>query len=242
MQYCISLNKNKHAWSDILKYIKSFGFDDIEIFKAVDGSALDYEMKHMLTPWTYYMITQKIPRKYHSQLPSKGAIGCYLSHVSIWQELVNSREEYAIIFEDDIVFTKTFNSEQIELPPDFDIYFLGVSWEESKTQSELTYRKINSQFFGTHGYIITRQCAMKLLQFAFPIEIQIDAFIYVMMMRLNLAIYVSNNNICSQKHHQSNIQTMCLMCYPYSGNNIIMYFFLMLITVVCFIWLLKLKE
>lgn len=242
MQRCISLERNKHAWSDILKYIKSFGFNDVEIFKAVDGSKIESEMENLLSPWSYHVITQKIPRKYHAQLPSKGAVGCYLSHIEIWQELVNSKEEYAVIFEDDIVFEKTFNSDQIELPPDFDMYFLGVSWEESKSQSKLSYRKIKSQFFGTHGYIITRQCAMRLLQFALPIEIQIDAFIYMMMSRLNLIVYVSNDNICSQKQHMSNIQTLCLLCYPYSGNNMILYFCLVLVLSICFIWLLKLKE
>lgn len=243
--YCISLEKNKHNWDDIIRSLKRVGFPNTQIFQAINGRELDEQYKQsIVSVWTYYFLQHKLPRRYHAQPTTWGAIGCYLSHVSLWYKLIQSNAEYMIIFEDDVQFNQDFDVSQLVLPPDFDLFFLDVLWEQnpSKITKDKPYREIQSAFFGTHAYIITRKCAEMLLDFAFPIEIQIDSFIYIIAERLNLKVYVSNKKLCDQGTHQSTIQTgFCMTCYPYIPGNFIFKYLAFGIILLCIIYILKRK-
>jgi GR25 family glycosyltransferase involved in LPS biosynthesis len=85
--YCISLAKNKAKWDDILKYIKSNGFPNCTIFEAVNGTAYSSQnLENMVGVWQRYILKNNLDRTNHEQFNKFGAIGCYLSHVAIWQE------------------------------------------------------------------------------------------------------------------------------------------------------------
>ena len=217
--YCISLQKHKSEWSSILENIKSAGFVNPRIFEAVNGGDLSEETKKdITTPWTYYFLRNKLPRKYHAQPTSWGAIGCSLSHISLWEMLAQSTNEYMIIFEDDIKFNDNFDFSSIVFPDSFDLFFLDILWEERRGMDNETgdYRRIESPFFGMHSYIISRKCAEKLLNYVMPIEVQIDSFVHIMTSRLGLDVFVTNESVCGQKTHASSIQTShCVNCYPY---------------------------
>lgn len=38
--FCISLEKNRHKWNQILDGIKNAGFEDVEIFNAINGNEI----------------------------------------------------------------------------------------------------------------------------------------------------------------------------------------------------------
>ena len=216
---CISLSKNKAEWPEITKRISDAGFPNVTIFPAVNGYELSHKEKlEIVTPWNFYYLENKLPRKYHSQLTTWGAVGCYLSHATLGDKLVKSDKEGMTIFEDDVKFK---GSPKVVTPPKtFDMFFLDVLWEENPTTPRKgDFRPITSLFFGMHAYIIHRDCAAKLLAIAFPIEIQIDSFIHVAQQRFGLELYASNLEICTQREHESSIQTLCTMCYPYIGHN-----------------------
>lgn len=59
----------------------------VEFVDAVEGSALD-----------------RVPYPMANGL-SNGEVGCYLSHVEVWQRLSESQHDAALVLEDDVLFT-----------------------------------------------------------------------------------------------------------------------------------------
>ena len=117
--YCISLEKYNDNWPRILGRLKEVGFTNAQIFPAVIGSnfknlnspeVLKYgPPENFISIWTLYTLKNNIPRKCHEQIPRWGGIGCTLSHITLWETLLNSKNDRMLIFEDDIgKFTKNF--------------------------------------------------------------------------------------------------------------------------------------
>ena len=105
--FCISLEKNKDKWGEIIDKIHKVGFDDVDIFPGVNGKEIGELSKgnpvsektkkivdslggisNLLSPWVRYFLTKGFNRKDHSQIPSWGGVGCYLSHVLIWMKMI----------------------------------------------------------------------------------------------------------------------------------------------------------
>ena len=111
---------------------------------------------------------------------TKGEIGCALSHLSIYREIVDKNIERAIIFEDDIVIQDGFLNliESVNnFPKNWECILLGhyrFSFRKLETASSLWKRvQINQRYeivrlmehaFGAHGYLINKQGAIKLIE------------------------------------------------------------------------------
>ncbi|SUT90584.1 glycosyltransferase family 25 protein [Actinobacillus lignieresii] len=109
---------------------------------------------------------------------SNGEKACFMSHIALWEKLVNSEHYYMTIFEDDVVLGK--NAEQL---------FSSYDWLEERFSSNDKFvirletsciavkrydstletvwgRKftlLDSEEFGTAGYILSKQAAIFLL-------------------------------------------------------------------------------
>lgn len=71
-----------------------------KLFEAVDGR-LEYDR----------LIKQADPEAYARNMGSPilpGKLGVYASHTSVWKEFIASEYEYALIFEDDVIFHEDF--------------------------------------------------------------------------------------------------------------------------------------
>ena len=234
--FCISLERKKENWSNLISYFKKNNVNDISIFPAIDGKQITSyfqndmtnvspEMKNliesfggetMLTTWALYHLLYKTNRRDHVQLGSFGAIGCYLSHVLLWKKMIDENLPCLLIFEDDATFTNDFSlkiDKVIDnLPSDADILFLGVNANFNPQPYNNDFTIIGGQFFGTHGYIISNNGAKKMFQYLFPIEIQIDAFMSYQNIFKRLRLYVLKESICTQSEHSSSIQSNCYIC------------------------------
>ena len=62
---------------------------------AVDGITLDKEYVNSITAPIDHPLKVSCPAELVI-----GEIGCYLSHIKCWQELLNSNEKWALIMED----------------------------------------------------------------------------------------------------------------------------------------------
>lgn len=109
-------------------------------------------------------------------LLSPGEIACLASHVALWKKLLESKEQYSIIFEDDIFFGEKvadFLYEIIEDLQGLDLIKLETFQEKvllGKLRKSFLNRHLydlHSNHSGTAGYIITRSGAAKLLQYLF---------------------------------------------------------------------------
>lgn len=153
---------------------------DIKKFSAIRGDSLDSTIlsnKKLLTTGALYDITIPLHRRTHQELGSKNAIGCYLSHTTLWKKLLDSDKEGFFIFETDAICTKSvveYTKNFLDNYKDGHILFFSIS-NEGRAKNHI--EKINDKFYGMFSYFITRKGAEVLLKYAFPIEQQIDAML-----------------------------------------------------------------
>lgn len=109
-------------------------------------------------------------------------IGCYDSHYKIWQELVASDDEMWCVLEDDVELGEGFVGalDAIAAAP-FCIGILRLcdaggedSWEVATLQDGSVVKDHRKQPFGTQGYVIHRDAARTLLEYAHPIVYTVD--------------------------------------------------------------------
>ena len=152
--YCISLKKNQSNWPSILDNIHKNGFPSCTIFEGIDGSLYKNKLPQIVGVWEEYILKNGVQRTNHEQFSSLGAIGCYMSHVTIWKDAIENQYQKVLIFEDDIAFDGNFTEKIIErynyIPENYDLLFLDVAKCFSSTIVNTYFNRINELFFGMH--------------------------------------------------------------------------------------------
>ena len=189
-----SINDIKHAFyinlesrSDRKQHIediaKKFDIKNITRIPAISIKSLDDVIKYkgIIDTNSYNMLVkQNITRNrlHHSDL-TNGSVGCFLSHLQCYKNIVNNNIPYAFIMEDDLEINCDKNTyykilSDIDIPEDADIILLfGLIIEKDKDITD-KLKKIN--FFNCLTfYFITNKGARKLLENLKPIKMQIDA-------------------------------------------------------------------
>ena len=135
---------------------------------------------------------EALSKKEFGRSLSRGELGCALSHISIYQKMIDEDIEIAIVLEDDVEIDNgihMFISAVDALPRNLDVLLLGY-YSETATE-RLTMRSfrgnqpITSNYqavrlvemaFGTHGYMINLRGAKKLVQVLNKIVKPIDHY------------------------------------------------------------------
>jgi GR25 family glycosyltransferase involved in LPS biosynthesis len=160
--YVVNLERRPERLEHAKKEME-FAKIPFEVFKAVDGGALDLKI-----PW--------IPRL------TPGMLGCFESHFRIISEAVAKGYESICVFEDDVVFAPGFTEYMEEaiksLPTDWQFCYLGCTEYGGIKDYK---KKINDHWvipkcaWGTQGYMIRTKEALQLLQKRLEaVEMQID--------------------------------------------------------------------
>lgn len=194
---------------------------EIRKFNAVKGSELGslLEDKDTLTVGALYDVVVPNYRRTHAELGTKNAIGCYMSHTTLWKQLLASDKEGFFIFESDAICTKDANifektKEFLEKPDGHILFFGDFNAVKSKEM-----KKVKDRFYGMHAYYITRKGAEMCLKYAFPIEQQIDSYLSDLLLlsqNTNVNIPAINFyivNLCAQYNKDgSSIQLKRVLC------------------------------
>src|SRR5207248_471992 len=124
----------------------------------------------------------RINKRHTNRQLTKGAIGCYLSHLFIYNIIIKNNIQFALIFEDDCNipdsnddFWKKMNI--IKIPDDTDIFLFDAyihEYDIEKYPNNFSNKVLF--FYGVYFYLITLQGAYKFLKYALPIKYQIDNF------------------------------------------------------------------
>ena len=152
--FLLNLDRCIDRWPTMKQRIEAAGFKPQRI-SAIDGisgkcrSLCDQLMEG---------------RPYEYAFEFDGKAGCTLSHVLLWEAIIQNNIPYASIFEDDVLFHKDWN----KLAPIYyqntnkqtDIIYYGSQDVGSPTDSMITQNPV----FTTHAYLITLQGAKILLQ------------------------------------------------------------------------------
>lgn len=152
----------------------SLPFDRIE---AVDGGTLGEEVINELYDFG--------ESSYHKHMTS-GEIGCYLSHVRVWQKIVDEQLDYAVVLEDDIILQDNIQQgletiQYIEQP--WDLIKLAEAPVKRRAVHQypvsdftlVTYNKVPSR---TCAQVVSLSGAIKLLaaskHISRPVDIELQ--------------------------------------------------------------------
>ena len=191
--YVVNLDSDKKKWEDTTSTLSSLGIKH-ERFPAVYGKKLSPEYIKEITHASVYY-NQINGRSLDQQVPTLGAIGCYLSHVGIWQKLVESDSDMCLVFEDDLA--KTSSLKEVEdfvdtVPKGWDFIYLGYYKPLPSDGYDIrkdNYYKVKGMTYMTHSYLVSKQGATKLLKSALPIFCQIDSHISFLAARGDIEAY-----------------------------------------------------
>lgn len=124
----------------------------------------------------------------HTQMNS-GRIGCFLSHVMLWNHILHSNYDEVLILEDDFIFDVSFDKileHKHEVPIDWDLFFVGYCCETDTKMKSISENIMTGDGICTHGYFINKKCISKLLPMIFPVDLPIDVKMRTLYNKLNV--------------------------------------------------------
>ena len=224
--YVINLKKNTERKENVINLFNKLGgiFNNYVFYEAIIGNELsESQIYEIMSVKSLYTLYKKFTD--HSDIRTKGAIGCYLSHYNIWVDVIKNNYKNVLIFEDDIYSDYDYDkilSYINNVPQDYDIALLGYicfffSLDKRKYEINNYWNSTNSlRIMGMHSYLLSNSGAIKLSKKAFPIEMQVDAYInYICNINPNIKRYISKKNIFLQNilTYSTDIQNFCTVCW-----------------------------
>jgi GR25 family glycosyltransferase involved in LPS biosynthesis len=178
--YLINLNRNQKRLQLFLEQFKAsdLRFKTIKRVPAVDGKQLD--ITQYLSDRAFKEIKSIETTGYrtkHYQL-TRGAVGCYLSHLKTYKQIADSDKEFGLIFEDDVNISRDFyvklNTILKSIPNNWDVLLLGCHCLKCKKHEVHSHVR---KFILLHCYIVKKTAAKELFTMLNqkPIEQQIDS-------------------------------------------------------------------
>jgi len=224
--YIINLERAKERLNKVVSELEKIGgqFSNYTIFKAVDGKTIkNDEIKKLLTLDAQYSFY--INAFNYDQIRSKGEVGCYLSHLGVWKDMVKNNYNNVIILEDDVF--SNMSSNQINknldlLPLDYDVAHLG--WfsryegnyikKSSNWVVPIDDYKRFSMIYGTFSYMLSNKGAQELIANAIPINMQVDSYISVYSsLNKSFKRYLSIIQLFEQGEGMKGMHSDCDKCY-----------------------------
>ena len=200
--YLINMPKNIDRLKNFEQsYANSdMSFKKFNVFPAIIGKELNIIDYVSPKAYTQLLISEKTGTRMHHYDLTRGAVGCYLSHLSIYKKIIENNLNYGIILEDDAIIANDFYKRLLHglnvVPKDWDIFLLGVICLKCDIGKE--YINIE-RFWGTHGYIINNQSAKKLIEYLDkPLSKQIDADMSLLIKKGIINVYAINPIIVAQ--------------------------------------------
>ena len=153
---------------------------------------------------------QKHGLKVQSERMSAGEVACYLSHYCLWQQVIEQKLPYLMVFEDDIYFSKnakTLLNTLDWLPSDFDVIKLETMYESVMIKANTTLQpphklyRMKTKHLGTAGYIISHKGAKNMIELVQKIGINcpVDHFMFDKFLEKNIHnVYQLNPALCIQ--------------------------------------------
>jgi glycosyl transferase family 25 len=165
----INLDKRPERWRDMQIFIQKNPGLDLSRFTAIEPTPkLAREVLH---PRLHQTFLDGWPRYSSDEIKGLGAVGCFLSHKTLWKEFLDSNATIALILEDDL------DSKDAYLLSELVYGFIKkTDWDFALLGWVGTLGDPYQHFTGTHAYMLTKPMAHRLLSFSFPFTQQVDYF------------------------------------------------------------------
>lgn len=182
--YMINLKRRPERRIKMEATLKELGLD-FTYLEAVDGKTLTDEI--LIQKGITLLPEYTDP--YHKRPMTMGEIGCFLSHYTIWQMMVEKGQEEVLVLEDDIRFEPFFTQRSELFMEDarriggWDLIYYGrkrLQENEAFLEQSENFVKVSYTYW-TLGYVISLQGAKKLLA-AEPLKrlLPVDEFLPIM--------------------------------------------------------------
>ncbi|XP_059849690.1 procollagen galactosyltransferase 2-like isoform X2 [Hypanus sabinus] len=158
-----------------------------KIVDAVDGSALNSSTLKAMG----IRMLPGYSDPYTGRTLTKGEIGCFLSHYSIWKEVVDRKLKKVVVFEDDVRFDGHFKRKLLRLlneiedvDLEWDLIYLGrklVNPSQEEAVPNVHNLVVVEYSYWTLAYVISQQGAEKLVNSQpFNKMLPVDEFLPIM--------------------------------------------------------------
>lgn len=183
----INLAHRTDRWQALESRMTAVGLDRLIKVPAVEGASLALDEISGLLAQPAAKI-EAAPRDHFSL--TRPAIGCYLSHLAIWQWVIEADVPRVLVFEDDATPAPGFDAEQFRtvyraIPGDKGLVFLGRIIMDGLAERHDGQALARLYFFnGTFAYVITPAAARALMPHLLPLDGHIDHQISTMLVKL----------------------------------------------------------
>ena len=187
----VTLPRRRDRWEKVVRALASAGIARVRKFTAVDGATL---AEDALRPLVHRNSIVSGEPTSHIQL-TRPAIGCFLSHLKIWQRFLDGGGDRLMVLEDDALPQQGYSTASVErilaaMPANADLVLLGCSIMAGlaeKTENAAFCRVY--YFNGTYAYLITREGCAKLLQQLLPMRAHIDHQISALLLKHRSSLF-----------------------------------------------------
>ena len=185
--WCISLDRRTDRYDRMIKQQEIKKLPNFTKFSGIDGNTLDIKTDTRVSTLCRYNIINNT-RRSHDLLDTIGGVGCALSHITLWQNLMKSNDNVFFIVEDDLVLKPGdwekvrqlyLQNKWLQDSNTWDIWSVGnlkcIPADKNVIQeNKFVFCK---EFMGFNSYFISRRGAEKVLKEAFPIQHHVDWFV-----------------------------------------------------------------
>ncbi len=151
------------------------------IVQEFDKQNIGFEFFDALTPDLARPLAEKMQLNIRDEFLSPGELACFMSHVSIWQKMVDEHIPHLAIFEDDVYLGNAAellnnagwinpNWDIIKTEAFADQVFLGNAQSEIANGTRHIVQ-LTGKNLGTAGYILSLEGAQKYLEYVKKIQL-----------------------------------------------------------------------
>jgi GR25 family glycosyltransferase involved in LPS biosynthesis len=220
--FCINLERRIDRWQEFSAQPGVQQLQNVKRFIAVDGSKLDIQNDTRIPIATKKNIMTK-SRRAHEEISTVGAIGCALSHISIWEWIVQNQAPITLVLEDDAKVPANFvpymnqaieNSPTLKDTSQWELLSLTQHRSPTKPIPGDPLVQTMDAFMGTQCYFITLECAKRFLKDAYLLHLHIDLWTGVYKQVYGLKIICTTSFAVRRRSVNTDIQDIngCKIC------------------------------
>jgi len=174
--FAINLEHRTDRWNAMSKRFAAVGVDRIVRAPAVEGAKIsDETLSLFLGDAADHVYAQP---ESHLSL-TRPAVGCFLSHLSIWKWVAQSSLPHVMVMEDDAHPTSDFDASQfaqaLKSQPENGILFPGCIVMGGLAETHQHQGLVRVYYFnGTFAYVISAKACAYLLSQMLPMRMHVD--------------------------------------------------------------------
>ena len=219
--FCINLERRPDRWREIVSQPGVAALPRLKRFTGVDGKLLDIRGDARIPLMTKRNILANM-RRTHEELDTAGGVGCALSHIAVWEWIVQNRSPVTLILEDDANMPVDFVSRAnrlLEKSPmlrdsrKWDVVLFTPDTAGCEATADPSVMSCGA-FLGLQAYLITLECAERFLEEAYTIHMHIDLWMGVYKSVYGLRILSVPGLSVGQRSSKTDIQNKhgCAIC------------------------------